>query len=115
MKEGTLCSASTKKLNVMKTLLFLLMIGCVIRSSAQGTIHITTGTNIKTTNNLFIVLDNLNVVNNGSFVQAPGDGSTKFTGNINTTTSGTGTTTLDKLDVSISNDNIHTLTSLVSL
>jgi hypothetical protein len=60
------------------TFLILLLVSCVIRSTAQGTLQITSGANIKTANNAFIVLDNVNVVNDGSFVQAIGDGTTSL-------------------------------------
>ena len=78
-------------------LIILLLIGCVIRSSAQGTFQATSGANIKTANNAFIVLDNMHVVNSGSFVQAMGDGTVKFTGNNDVNISGSSALTLDKL------------------
>src|SRR5215216_2914873 len=80
-------------------LLILLLIGCAIRSAAQGTIQATPGTNIKTANNAFIVLDNVNVVNNGTFVQAAGNGTTKFIGNTDVTISGIGIITFDQLNI----------------
>jgi hypothetical protein len=95
--------------------LIILLVGCILGSAAQDTLRITQGTNIKTANNAFIVLNNMNVVNNGTYVQATGDGTTILTGNTNTTTSGTGTTTLDQLQVAINNANTNTLSSLVSI
>ncbi len=73
------------------------------------------GTHLKTAHNAFIVFRNINLVNNGSYVQAVGDGTTRLTGSTNTTTSGTGTTTLDRLEVMMNNGNTHTLSSLVSV
>jgi hypothetical protein len=95
--------------------LIILLVVWVSVSSAQSTFEITPGTNIKTSHNAFIVFKNMNLVNNGSYVQAVGDGTTRLTGNTNTTTSGTGTTILDQLEVMINNGNTHTLSSLVSI
>ena len=95
--------------------LILLLLTFVLQLSAQGTLKINSGANIKTKNNAFIVLNNMNVVNNGTYVQAVGDGTTILTGNTNTNTSGAGTTTLDQLLVAINNANSNTLSSLVSI
>ena len=77
----------------------LLVICCVIRSSAQGSLLASPGANIKTSNNSFIVLDNVHVVNNGSFVQVVGDGTIKFTGNADVTISGSSITVFDRLNI----------------
>ena len=77
----------------------LLLVGCVIRSSAQGSLQATSGATIKTVNNSFIVLDNTHIVNNGSFVQAAGDGTIKFTGNANVNISGSSIAIFDKLNI----------------
>jgi hypothetical protein len=82
-----------------KIFLALLLFGCVIRSAAQGTLLSTPGTTIKTVNNAYIILDNMNVVNNGSFIQATGNGTTKFTGNVDVNISGNSTTTFDKIGI----------------
>ena len=73
--------------------------GCIIRSSAQGSLQATSGATIKTVNNSFIVLDNVHIVNNGSFVQAAGDGTTKFTGNVDVNVSGSSVTIFDTLNI----------------
>jgi hypothetical protein len=79
--------------------IILLLMGCVIRSSAQGSLQTTPGATIKTANNSFIVLDNVHVVNNGSFVQAAGDGTIKFTGNANVNISGSSIAVFEKLNI----------------
>ena len=79
--------------------IILLLIGCVIRSSAQGSLLATPGATIKTSNNSFIVLDNMHVVNNGSFVQVVGDGTIKFTGNADVNISGSSIAVFDKLNI----------------
>ncbi len=100
----------------MKTIFSILILsGTSLQLLAQGTLQNTSGSTIKTSNNAYIVLNNMSVVNNGSFVQAIGDGTVRLTGNTNTTTSGTGTTTLDKLEVAITNGSSHTLSSAVNL
>ena len=76
--------------------IILLLIGCVIRSSAQN-LQVTPGAKIKSANNAFIVLDNMAIINNGTFVT--GQGTTKLTGNADATISGSSVTTFDKLDI----------------
>ncbi len=100
----------------LKKLILLFLILCfVIQSSAQGTIHITSGANIKTSSNAFMVLDNMNLTNNGTFIQEIGDGTNKLIGNTNTTITGNGTTTLDKLEIALNNGFINSLGSKLSL
>ena len=77
----------------------LLLMGYVIRSSAQGSLQTTPGATIKTANNSFIVLDNMHIVNNGSFVQAAEDGTIKFTGNADVNVSGSSIIIFDKLNL----------------
>jgi hypothetical protein len=79
--------------------IILLMMGCVIRSSAQASLQATPGATIKTANNSFIVLDNMHLVNNGSFVQVAGDGTIKFTGNADVNISGGSVAIFDKLNI----------------
>jgi hypothetical protein len=79
--------------------IILLLMGCVIRSSAQGSLQATSGATIKTANNSFIVLDNMHIVNNGSFVQAAGDGTIKFTGNADVNISGSSIAIFDNLNI----------------
>jgi hypothetical protein len=64
---------------------------------AQNTFQIPSGTTVKLTGATYIVLSDINFVNNSTMVQASGDGNLKFTGNTDVTFSGTGTTTLDHL------------------
>jgi len=83
-----------------KILIIFLLIDCAVQLSAQGSFQVTSGANIKTASNAFIVLDNMHAVNHGTFVQANGDGTTKFTGNTDSVNiSGTGTTNFDKLNI----------------
>ena len=87
----------------------------VSQLSAQGTLKTDAGVYIKTTLNAYIVLDSINFINNGNFTQAAGDGTTKLTGSINSSTSGTGTTSIDNLVVAIGSSTTHTLSTAVSV
>jgi hypothetical protein len=82
--------------NIFITLVLVVLIS---QSSAQGTIQSTPGANIKMAGNAFIVLDNMNVVNNGTFVQAAGSGTIKFTGNADVIISGSSIVTFDRLNI----------------
>jgi hypothetical protein len=64
---------------------------------AQNTVQIPSGTTAKITGGAYMVLGDMNFVNNGTFVQAGGDGNVKFTGATDVSFSGTGTTTIDQL------------------
>ncbi len=100
----------------MKTFLLILTIlfGLQI-SQAQDTAKILSGTQINSINNAFIVLRNINLVNNGSIVQTTNSGTLKITGAVNTTTSGSGTNTIDKLEISLDNNITHSLSSPMSI
>lgn len=96
---------------------FITLIACafVLQSSAQGTLQTNSGAYIKTTLNAYIVLDNINFINNGNYTQAIGDGTTKLTGAINTSTSGTGVTSVDNLEIAIGSSTTHTLSAPISV
>ena len=87
----------------------------MLPSVGQGTMVASSGTSIKTSNNAFIVLNKLNVANNGTITQAPGDGTIKITGSVNTSTSGTGTTILDRVEIATDNGYSHTLATSVGI
>jgi hypothetical protein len=94
-----------------KILIAPLLIAFVVRSSAQGTLQLTSGANIKTLNNASIVLDNMHVVNNGNLTQAI-TGATRFSGSANVNISGTGTTNLDTLDIAKTSGNVTLLQNI---
>ena len=79
--------------------LFLLLVGhtCVVALFSQASIRLGTGAYLTTSGGAYLVLDNINIVNNGSLQQAAGAGFVKMTGAANVTISGTGTTTIDEL------------------
>ena len=70
--------------------IILLLVTCVSANQlwCQGTLQLTGGAYIKTTGAASLVLDNMHIVNDGSFQQAIGDGTVKLTGAINVNLSG---------------------------
>ena len=79
--------------------LILLLTGCVLQSTAQGSLIITPGTFMVSVNNAYLVIDNVNLVNNGILIQAIGSGTTRFTGNMDVSISGTSPSRYDRWDV----------------
>lgn len=79
--------------------MMLLLIGCGIRSGAQGTLQVTSGAHIKTAYNAYIVFNNMHVVNNGNVAQAVGNGTIIFTGTADATISGSSSIIFDKLNI----------------
>ena len=64
---------------------------------AQGTLHLTPGANIRSLGGGYLVLDDMHIMNDGSFKQAPGEGFVKFTGGATVNLSGNGLTRLDEV------------------
>ncbi len=81
----------------MKKLILLLVANiCSFHLWSQGTLQLTAGANIQTTGNAYIVLNDMHVVNNGSFQQTSGNGIVKFTGG-SVNLSGSSITTINQL------------------
>lgn len=68
-------------------------------SLLQAQVTVQAGAEISTTNNAVIVLQDIDLLNNGNINQAAGDGLFVFNGNSNTSISGSGNTFFDKLEV----------------
>jgi hypothetical protein len=82
----------------MKKIILFFAAGIISLSMfAQNTFQIPSGTTVKLTGAVYIVLSDINLVNNSTLVQASGDGNIKFTGSTDVTFSGSGTTTIDQL------------------
>ncbi|HEX8333082.1 MAG TPA: T9SS type A sorting domain-containing protein [Segetibacter sp.] len=64
---------------------------------SQGTLSLSNGTHLSTNGGVLVVLGNLNLVNDGTIVQAAGDGTFRFIGSDDVILSGTGITTFDRL------------------
>ncbi|HMG82642.1 MAG TPA: T9SS type A sorting domain-containing protein [Ferruginibacter sp.] len=79
-----------------KIIIFLLTISCTLQLFAQGTFNVSSGTFIKPGNGTDIVFNNVNFVNNGTLLQAPG-ATFKFAGSGTENISGSGADTIDHL------------------
>ncbi len=82
-----------------KVLLMLIVLKAVQPVFCQGTLKVTSGTTLKVSNGVHLVLNNMNVINNGFIQQSVNDGTFDFRGNVNSTISGSGNTTLSKISV----------------
>jgi len=88
---------TSKTTDMKKIILVLVASVCSFQLWSQGTLKLTAGSNIRTSSGAYLVLDNVNIANDGSFEQAAGAGFVKLTGPMNVSLSGTGTTTIDEL------------------
>lgn len=70
---------------------------CSMQLFGQATFHVSAGTTITACNNAWIVLENMDLINNGTFKQGTGNGNIKFVGNKESYLSGTGVTFFDRL------------------
>jgi len=100
-----------------KVIFFFLAISCLVQSFAQGSLNISSGTTVKPTGGVYLVFNDVNLINNGTLQQAAGDGTIKFAGAGDETISGTGTSTIDSLVLakgSTANLNLQSDISIVS-
>jgi hypothetical protein len=74
----------------MKKIFFVLCASALVfrLCGQQGTLQLTPGANIKTSGAAYLVLDNMHIVNNGSFKQTLNNGFIKLTGGLNVNLSG---------------------------
>ena len=79
---------------------------------AQGTLNISPGTTLKPTGGVYIVFNDVNLVNNGTLQQTAGGGSVKFTGATDVALSGTGTTSIDSLELAQSGATLNLQSNL---
>jgi hypothetical protein len=80
-----------------KMFLVLAATACAFVLWGQGTLQLTPGASIRSSGGAYLVLDNMHILNDGSFKQAAGNGFVKLTGGSNVTLSGTGITIIDEL------------------
>jgi hypothetical protein len=100
----------------MKRILLLLLMGCsLLQLYGQGTVQLTSGTNIKTTGGIYLVLDNMHLVNNGNLQQSDGNGTVKFIGSNAINFSGSGATTINHLFLSKGSNSQLNLQSNISV
>lgn len=98
-----------------KTFFVVILICLSSLLPAQPAIKISSGTNINTTGNCFVVLENISVENNGNIIQVSGNASLKLTGTGSVNIAGTGTTGISNLVISKSTGSIATLQQNISL
>lgn len=81
-----------------KFLLVLIVLKSTIPLFSQGGFKVESGTTIKTNSGAYIILNNTNLVNNGTLQQS---GIVKFTGNTNVSISGSGNSSFSKINLSL--------------
>jgi hypothetical protein len=82
----------------MKNIVIILAVSvCTIQLYGQGSLRITKGATIKTSGAAYIVLNNMNIVNNGSFKQTTGNGFVKLTGGSDVNVTGDSITSINQL------------------
>lgn len=77
--------------------LLLIVVITAIDISAQGSFKVLPGATIKTINGAHVVLNNMNLLNNGTIQQGSNDGTFDFRGNTNTAISGTGISMFNRI------------------
>ena len=100
----------------MKKIFFVFVAhACALILYAQGSMQLDAGTHVKSSGSAYIVLDNVSIVNNGSFQQVAGNGFVKLTGATNVSLSGSGTTAIDELRMAKSSGATFSLNSNLSI
>jgi hypothetical protein len=98
-----------------KIILLLIVFISANEIFSQGMVKISPGTTVKSTNGVFMVMNNMNLVNNGVVQQDQNGGKIKFTGSTNESISGSGVTILDRLDLSINTGSVLRLQKNISV
>jgi hypothetical protein len=100
----------------MKRTFFIcgLFLGSGICASAQEALRVQAGTTLNSAGSSFIVLNNTQLVNNGTVTQ-PSGGTLKFTGSSDRSLSGSGTTSLNIMNLSLGAANHLNLLSNISI
>lgn len=82
----------------MKKILLLFVCGaCLTQLFGQGNFQISSGAKISASSGVFVALDNVSLQNNGVLKFGTGEGTMKFTGNMETYISGNGTSVIDRM------------------
>jgi hypothetical protein len=100
----------------MKNIFFILC-ACVfvIQARGQGTLKITSGANITTSGNAYLFLDNMHVINDGTFQQTSGNGFVKLGGGQNVNLSGSSATIINQLLLAKTGSSSLTLQSNIAV
>lgn len=100
----------------MKKIFFLFVAhACAFISNAQGSFQVGTGSFVKSVDGAYLVLENVNISNNGSFQQVAGNGFVKLTGATNVNLSGNNNTAIDALLLAKSSGAIFSMNSNLSI
>ena len=97
--------------------IFLLLVTYTCGSTlwSQGLLQLNSGVKVITSGSAYLVLNNVNIINNGSFQQTGGDGFVMMTGTSNVSLSGVGLTNLNALLLSKSGGAIVNLQSNLNI
>jgi hypothetical protein len=102
-----------------KIFLVLVASTCITQLWSQGTLRVSAGSHIKISGGAYLVMDNMHIVNDGTFLQGVGDGIVKLTGGTNIDLSGNSSIMVDKVELKKSpgsivnlNSNLAVVTSL---
>jgi hypothetical protein len=97
--------------------IFLLLVAhaCAFMLWAQGSLQLGAGSNITSSGGAYLVLNNVNIINNGSLQQTGGDGFVMLTGTSNVSLSGGGMNNLNALLLAKSGTAIFSLQSNVNV
>jgi hypothetical protein len=98
-----------------KLLLILIVLNAIQPVFCQGTLRVTTGTTLKVSNGVHLVLNNMNVANNGMIQHSASEATFDFRGNLNNTISGTGNTTLSTINLAKTTSSVLTLQQNVAV
>jgi hypothetical protein len=99
-----------------KVIILLFAITCTTQLFAQGTMYIGTGANVIPSGATYIVFNNTNLVNNGTYQSTGGStATTEFVGNTNVAVSGTGSNYFDHLAVAMGSSTNLSLQSGVNI
>src|SRR6187200_917348 len=100
----------------MKKIFFVFVAhACAFILYAQGSLQLGAGTHVKSSGGAYIVLDNINIVNNGTLQQVAGNGFVKLTGATNVSLSGSSNTFIDELLMAKSSGATFSLNSNLSI
>ncbi len=98
-----------------KICIVLVAHACSLILYAQASVKVDAGAHIKSAGGAYMVLDNINIANNGSFQQTAGSGFVKLTGATNVSLSGSGNTAMDVLLLAKDDGAIFNLNSNLSI
>ena len=94
-----------------KIFLVLVALKMAVPLFSQAVFKMSANTNVTSSNGAFIVINKMDISNDGILSQSPSDGTVKFTGNVNSNISGSGDTHLARLQLALDPGSIFSLQS----